>query len=252
MGILNSFKKSAMSLFLMLTLPPLAIGETELWFGSYINENGQLSQARYNVETNQDSQLISGLQLAPYGKPTIDFNVVEHDLENGFLTLEWPSNSGKRINLFRYNSTYYAGNWIDGTNVQLMILKKFNGQDAEMQGNWFKVSQTEIDVLTYAMDMLVDDKSWDRNDSRICGTTDQVNLFCALYFASVAVDGEYRHLRPAIKAVRETIEQKYPKKYAHVLADFNGAQETSLQDIHNVLMAARKKLEQSIKSSEHE
>ena len=233
---------------MFLILPFIVCAETELWFGSYINDSGKLSQARFNVQINKTTDKISTLQLAPYGKSVIDFKVVDHDLNNGFLTLEWPSKPTKKINLFKYNPEYYSGNWIDGTELQLMILKKFNGQDAEMQGNWFKPSQTEVDILTYALSLLADEKSWRRNNSRICDSITQVNLFCSLYFASEKIDGEYRHLRPAIKAVRETIGQRHPQKYDHILVDFNSAQETSFQEIRQVLMVARISLLKSIEA----
>lgn len=234
---------------LMLMVSFTAVTEQALWFGSYVDEAGQLSQGRYQVSVDSESKLISAVQLAPYGQPTTDFTVLDHDLKHGFLTLAWPNKPEKKINLFRYSDTYYAGNWIDGTQVSLMVLKQFNGQDAEMQGNWFKPSQVEVDVLTHALSLLADEKSWNKSSSRVCDSAKKVTLFCALYFASVAVDGAYRHLRPAIKAVRAAIEHSYPKKYDHVLADFNSDKSTNLAAVRQVLNAARDALIESIQDT---
>jgi hypothetical protein len=43
-----------------------------------------------------------------------------------------------------------------------------------------------------------------------------------LHQASIDVDTEYRHLRPAIQATRQAInESTSGKQYAHLLQDFN-------------------------------
>jgi hypothetical protein len=65
--------------------------------------------------------------------------------------------------------------------------------------------------------------NWNPVDNRICDVSDypyRWSLFCALHQASIDVDGEYRHLRPALEAVREAIkEASKGKNYAHDLRD---------------------------------
>ena len=228
-------------MLILLLCSTVSMARKELWFGSYVDDDGKLSQGRYHVVFDGDTDRIVSLQLAPYGKQAIDFKIVDHDTKSGFITAEWPG-TDKTCNFFRYSPDYYSGNWISGTSVQPMVLKKFNGQDAERQGNWFKASQTEIEIIQQAKKRLKDVQHWNKKDDRVCTSKTAHSLFCALYASSVEVDGEYRHLRPAIKLVREAIEQKYPKQYDHVLVDFNNSENTSLQDVHEVLDVAQTKL----------
>ncbi|WP_395374714.1 hypothetical protein [Marinicella sp. W31] len=222
----------------------VSMARKELWFGSYV-DNGQLFQGRYNVTFDGETDRVVSLQLAPYGKPAIDFKIIDHDMKSGFITAEWPG-TDKKCNFFRYSPDYYSGNWISGTSVEPMVLKRFNGQDAERQGNWFKASATEIKIIKQAKARLKDENTWNRNDDRICSSKTNYSLFCALYASSVEIDGEYRHLRPAIKAVREAIEQKYPKRYDHVLVDFNNSKNTSLANVFEIFDMAEEKLMQQL------
>ena len=234
---------------LLIVYSVISMAREELWFGSYVDDNGRLSQGRFHVGFEGETERIVSLQLAPYGKPAVNFKIVDHDLKSGFITAEWPG-TDKKCNFFRYSPTYYSGNWIDGTSVQPMVLKKFNGQDAERQGHWFKASETEIKIIQHAQALLKSKDRWNKNDDRICISTHSYSVFCALHQASVEIDGEYRHLRPAIKAVRESIEEKYPKKYDHVLVDFNNSNQTSFSDIQEIFDSAQKKLKQQIQNSE--
>ncbi|HVG14423.1 MAG TPA: hypothetical protein VM935_05660, partial [Chitinophagaceae bacterium] len=65
------------------------------------------------------------------------------------------------------------------------------------------------------------------------------SLFCALHQASIDVDVEYRHLRPAIQATRQAIEEATAgRKFAHLLQDFNKEAE-SFTSIAGVLNRAK-------------
>jgi len=89
--------------------------EPELWFGSYTDTDGKLHQGRFNIEL--ESGLITRIQLAPYGKPAIDFKVIKTDEQKGVVFLEWPSQPEKKCVLQQYSDSYYAGNWTDQTTV---------------------------------------------------------------------------------------------------------------------------------------
>jgi hypothetical protein len=220
--------------------------QTELWFGTYTDDNGKICQGRYVIRKTEQ---IIGVQLAPYGLPPIDFVVIEHDAAKGFLRMEWPGHPQKRCTLTRYHRNYYAGNWIDGTSVQPMVIKKFDGRDAEQQGEFFEPSEIEIRIVDYAMELLSSEERWNRKDNRICTDENKVSLFCALYKASIAVDGEYRHKRPAVEMVRQAILERHPKKYEHILRDFNNSPETSLEDVRSALTSARRQLMELVKES---
>lgn len=63
-------------------------------------------------------------------------------------------------------------------------------------------------------------------------------LFCALHEASVSVDGEYWHGRPAVNAVRSAIAEAITASGAarprHPLTDFNSQPRTRLRDVQLV------------------
>ncbi|MDY6839569.1 MAG: hypothetical protein SWH78_16510 [Thermodesulfobacteriota bacterium] len=218
--------------------------ETELWFGTYTDEKGKICQGRYIVK--KTGQIV-GVQLAPYGLLPIDFVVVEHDTSKGFLKMQWPGNPQKRCALFRYHRNYYAGNWIDGTSVQPMVIKKFDRRDAQLQGKFLGPSEIEIRIVDYAKELLSSEEKWNRNDNRVCVDESKVSLFCALYRASIAADGEYRHKRPAVEVVRDVIVRRHPRKYGHILMEFNNLPETSLEEVRAVLEAAKGQLIESMK-----
>ncbi len=214
--------------------------QSELWFGTYTNEGGKIQQGRFHVDFN-DNKIVK-VTLAPYGKSPIEFSVIEHDTTQGLLKMEWPGNPNKKCTLLRYHATYYAGNWIESTRSYPMVLKTFNFQDAELQGNWMAPSAVEVKIIERTKELLLKEENWHREDNRICNETAKFSLFCALYAASVQVDQQYRHLRPAVKAVREAIETKYPKKYDHVLVDFNNSSSIQLAEVHAILDAAKERL----------
>jgi hypothetical protein len=249
-GMRVKFRKPAV-VFLLLVAFACACSspfsaETELWFGTYTDENGKICQGRYIIK--KAGQIV-GVQLAPYGLLPIDLLVIEHDTAKGFLKMAWPGNSQKRCTLFRYDPNYYAGNWMDGTRVQPLVIKKFDRRDAERQGKFFESSEIEVKIIDYAMELLFSQEKWNRNDNRICVDGSKASLFCALYKASIAVDGEYRHKRPAVEVVRDVIVERHPRKYGHILMEFNNLPETSLEEVRAVLEAAKSRLLESMKES---
>ncbi len=76
-------------------------------------------------------------------------------------------------------------------------------------------------------------------------------LFCALHEASVAVDGEYWHGRPAVNAVRAAIAEAITASGAarprHPLTDFNSAPTTRLRDVQQVFDRAVERIETQLR-----
>ncbi|WP_109300605.1 hypothetical protein [Aquimarina sp. AU474] len=217
----------------------------ELWFGTYTDQNGQTHQGRYNII--RDGRALTSITLAAYGKSPIEFTVIKNDTVQRFVKISWPNMPNRIATLIQYTNGYYAGNFEDGTKVLPMVIKEFNYQDAQLQGNWFKPSDIEVNIIENTIKLLDSKKSWNKNDTRICESNTTYSLFCALYESSIVIDGQYRHLRPAIKFVREAIQEKYPKKYDHVLVDFNNAEEISIQELHEILKLAKHNLIKAIK-----
>lgn len=212
----------------------------ELWFGTYTDDQGKVHQGRYNIV--RQGHALKSIVLAPYGKRAMEFNVIKNDTVQRFVEISWPNEPTKIATLIEYNDGYYAGNFEDGTKILPIVVKKFNFQDAQLQGNWFKPSEIEVKIIENTIKILESKKNWNKKDNRICDSGDGYSLFCALYESSVLLDGEYRHLRPAIKFVREAIQEKYPKKYDHVLMDFNNAKEISIKELHEILNLAKTNL----------
>ncbi|WP_109098258.1 hypothetical protein [Aquimarina sp. AU58] len=216
-----------------------------LWFGTYTDENGKVHQGRYNII--KDGRALTSIILAPYGKSPMQFTVIKNDTVQRFVEISWPDMPKRIATLIQYTDGYYAGNFEDETKILPMVIKEFNFQDAQLQGNWFKPSEIEVKIIENTIKLLDSKKSWNKNDNRVCESNNTYSLFCALYESSIVIDGEYRHLRPAVKFVRDAIQEKYPKKYDHVLVDFNNAAEISLKELHEILKLAKENLINAIK-----
>ncbi|MCK8523458.1 hypothetical protein M0D21_17885 [Aquimarina sp. D1M17] len=223
--------------------------EQLLWFGTYTDEGGNILQGRYHIV--KKGRALKKVILAPYGKSPMEFKVLKNDTVQRFVEISWPNKPQRVATLIQYTNGYYAGNFEDGTKILPMVIKEFNFQDAQLQGNWFKPSEVEVKIIENTIKLLSSDKKWNKSDDRICESNTTYSLFCALYQSSVTIDGEYRHLRPAIKYVREAIQKKYPKKYDHVLVDFNNAQDITLRDVHAILNTAKENLLKAIGKSKN-
>ncbi len=217
----------------------------ELWFGTYTNENGKVLQGRYNVI--KQGRALTKIILAPYGKSALEFKIIKNDTVRRFVEISWPNKPNRIATLIQYTDGYYAGNFEDGTKILPMVIKQFNFQDAQLQGNWFKPSSIEVAIIDQTKKLINSEKNWNKNDDRVCETKNSYSLFCALYQSSIMVDGAYRHLRPAVRFVRDAIQKKYPKKYDHVLVDFNNAEEITLKELHEILGLAKENLIKAIK-----
>ena len=79
-----------------------------------------------------------------------------------------------------------------------------------------------------------------------CRPTVARSMFCALYLASVELAGDYAHFRPAMNAVRDAIASAAKRPLRHPLVDFNNDPTTSLRDIHAVLDAALKRVQEQV------
>ncbi|WP_106790838.1 hypothetical protein [Aquimarina sp. Aq78] len=227
-------------LFLFFFSSTIFAQKEQLWFGTYTDENGKVHQGRYNII--KDGRALTSIILAPYGKPPMEFIVIKNDTVQRFVEISWPNKPKRIATLIQYTDGYYAGNFEDETKILPMVIKEFNFQDAQLQGNWFKPSEIEVKIIENTIKLLGSTEGWNKNDNRVCESNNTYSLFCALYESSIVIDGEYRHLRPAVKFVRDAIQEKYPKKYDHVLVDFNNAAEISLKELHEILKLAKENL----------
>jgi hypothetical protein len=121
-------------------------------------------------------------------------------------------------------------------------MRAFTPEDADLQGNALKASTTDLHILDRALALLNKGSNWSGSDNRICDNSSypyKWSLFCALHQASIDVDAAYRHLRPAIQAARQAIDEATGgKKFAHMLQDFNN-EAPSFEPIALVLNRAK-------------
>lgn len=111
-------------------------------------------------------------------------------------------------------------------------------------------TQTDLEILNLAYDLLSDPEHWHQNDDRECEDDKENNiwsLFCSLKFASVELAKEYNHHNTAIQTVRFVIDDWQPDhKYSHTLMDFNNANSTSHHDILKVIEEAKNRIKKEL------
>ena len=74
------------------------------------------------------------------------------------------------------------------------------------------------------------------------------SLFCALYTASVEVEGAYNHRSAVMQRIRKTIVEIYPKKeLEHRLRDFNNLPETDHKVLMDLLTQVRNQVNEKLK-----
>jgi hypothetical protein len=211
-----------------------------VWFGT-LKVDGKITQARFEVysETYSNNGRKTIL-YAPYGLMPVPLeNVQEGDKH---LRFWFPYNQLPytcRLQKQEQERLEYTGTGTcpDCPSLEITI-RAFTEEDAVLQGKRLEASPTDVAIIERAQMLLNKGNNWNPLDNRICDTSDypyRWSLFCALHQASIDVDGEYRHLRPALEAVREAIKEATKgKKYAHILRDFNNEAE-SFEPIARVL-----------------
>ncbi len=108
------------------------------------------------------------------------------------------------------------------------------------------ITKSDLLIIQKTKALLKDENHWNRNDDRKC-KDDVANkiysLFCALYIASIEVEGAYDHRKAVLQKIRKTIVEIYPnKELEHRLRDFNNLPETD----HKLLMDLLTRVENQI------
>jgi hypothetical protein len=228
----------------------MATAQQLLWFGTATTD-GHVMQCRFEVLREGE---IKTIVLAPYGvTPTTFQNVKE---SKGLLTFTWIHNQSDQspylCALRKVNEFAYEGDCsCEGKSITHLTIRDFTKEDAFLQGDSLRSSQTDLKILERALELLGNGKSWNKVDNRICDGGSypyQWSLFCALHQSSIEITFEYRHLRSAIQATRQAINEfSGGKKYAHLLQDFNN-EATDFQAIEKVLERAREIVKERIVS----
>ncbi len=198
-----------------------AHAQQALWFGT-ITVQDKIIQGRFEVTGDS---IIKSVVLAPYGiSPTIFKDVKQ---QKNSLSFGWEiDQSIYRCVLEKGKASAYKGACTcEGKQPVQLIIRKFSEEDAYLQGDSLHASTKDIEILDRALNLLNNGSNWNRLDNRVCNIDAypyKWSLFCALHQASIDVDAEYRHLRPAMQATRQAIDEiTAGKKYAHMLQDYN-------------------------------
>lgn len=218
-----------------------------LFFGT-VKAQDKTMQGRFEVTTENGA--ITSIVYAPYGISPVPFQNVA--LQKNQLTFIWQiDDQTYRCLLVQHTADSYSGN-CDSDNrspIQLTI-RGFSEQDAILQGDSLHATMKDVEILNRALSLLNNGSNWSRLDNRICDAVSypyKWSLFCALHQASIDIDGEYRHLRPAIQATRQAInEYTSGKQYAHLLQDFNNEAQ-SFDPIAKTLIRAKEIIIEKIK-----
>ena len=231
---------------LLCFLPNFSQAQQGLWFGT-VKVDGRISQARFEVDS-----LLHDIVYAPYGRTPIAFTNIKTIGQQ--LTFNWQYNHHLyHCTLLKQQGNQYTGTCSSsgdsGQSIE-MTMRDFTPEDADMQGNALKASTTDLRILDRALALLNNGSDWSRSDNRVCDSSSypyKWSLFCALHQASIDVDFEYRHLRPAIQATRRAIDETTSgKKFAHMLQDFN-KEAQSFASIAGVLNRAKEIITERMK-----
>ena len=102
--------------------------------------------------------------------------------------------------------------------------------------DFYRASQTDIDILLAAKELLSDESKWTRHEEQQCDMdATQWTLFCALQKASFEVTGDFHLRRAALQEARVATEEVTGKNLARRLLDFNNMPSTTFEDIQKVL-----------------
>ncbi|MGI8741753.1 MAG: hypothetical protein ACR2NN_04120 [Bryobacteraceae bacterium] len=113
---------------------------------------------------------------------------------------------------------------------------------ATKSGETIPVGETDLRVVRRGEQILSDETKWNRKDNRVCPENATTwSLYCALYKASVEINGKFDHRLGALEEVRRNVEQASKgKNYNHRLMGYNNDPSTKFADILKVLRTSEK------------
>jgi hypothetical protein len=214
-----------------------------LRYGFYTEPSGQVAMGRYYFIDDDEGLRVS---LVPFGKTAVELPVNQYDRENGVLELGWQGKPNRRCRLDRQNDAVFLGNCIEGTMVMPIAIRVVNQYDEEWLGLYFPVSDVDLAIIDRAKQILESQEQRNLSGDRNCDddlAANRLSVFCALYVASIEIDGVYRHRRPAIQAARDTLWDRFPGDYAHMLRDINNNESIPDEELIASLDAARAALQ---------
>ena len=222
-----------------------------LRYGYYTEPSGQVTMGRYYF-VDDGTQL--RVRLVAFGKTAVELPVRKYDRDNGTLELDWDGKPDRKCRLDRQNDTLFLGNCIEHLTVMPIAIRVANEYDVEWQGTYFPVSKVDLAIVEKAKQVFEAQDQRNLNGDRNCDddlASNRYSVFCALYVASIDISGVYRHRRPAMQAVRDSLWARFPGEYAHRLRDINNTTSISDEELVEALDAAYIALQSEIGSIWH-
>jgi hypothetical protein len=107
----------------------------------------------------------------------------------------------------------------------------------------------DVKIIQRAQNLLASPAVWNKNDDRNCPPKPQkYSLFCALMQATEEVSGGVHYRQPALQAVREVLNEVGGNRMGkHRLMDYNNHPDTTLQEVHQLLRTAQKRVEKDFR-----
>lgn len=245
-GMKNSTCIAGLLFVVFLVKGSIIKAQPSLWFGT-VKTGDSIAQGRFEITGDS---IIKSVVYAPYGISATAFKKVKH--QDKKLSFEWQINELiYQCLLNSQDATSYTGVCTcEKAQPIELIIRKFSQEDAYLQGDTLHAGTKDIQILDRALSLLNNGVNWNRFDKRVCNIDSypyKWSLFCALHQASIDVDSEYRHLRPAVQATRQAIEEiTEGKKYAHLLQDYNN-EAKDFEAIAKALNGAKKIIAEKIK-----
>jgi hypothetical protein len=107
----------------------------------------------------------------------------------------------------------------------------------------------DVAILQRAIALIPDREAWNKNDNRQCSPGSQkLSLFCALMRATTDISGGVHYRQPAMQAVREELNLVDASRIkTHRIMDFNNHPDTTLEEIHALLLRASARVTREIR-----
>jgi hypothetical protein len=159
----------------------------------------------------------------------------------------------------------------DPTRLELVPDKAGAGSVARTPFGWFRVTEARVtpetlrvvadasrQVRPTADDLAIIDRAialipsadvWNKNDNRVCPSgAPKLSLFCALMQATTEISGGVHYRQPAMQATREELNLVDKSRIkTHRIMDYNNHPDTTLQEIHSLLLRARARVAKEIR-----
>ena len=221
-----------------------------LRYGFYTESDGVIKMGRFYFIDNGSELRI---RLAPYGKTAVNLPVLEFNRAEGIIELGWEGKPNCSCKLIKQNEVLFLGNCIEGNAIMPIAIRVANENDKEWMGVYFSVSETDISILKKAKEIILSKDSRNLKGDRSCDDdieTGNFSLYCSVYYASIEVDGVYRHRRPAMQALRREMVKRYPGDYVHRIRDINNNPKITNQELVDILDSVINDLTHELKKND--